>query len=298
MVLTRNRLVLAAVLALAGNHHASAFVPASLPKPAGPRLGFPMTATEPETADVSIDYDAAAKVAYEEWCAKFGKTPSDDRFATFKANFEAISVANVSAAKKAQDAGTERPQDLVLNEYGDMTEAEYTAMMNGETLEEAAPEPEPEKGALATAMEASAAQSSASSALAEAADALYEEEQKLAATLGMDSVEEMEAALDAMEGIAADGGEIDTTDVREARVRSAYMGWCKEYGKEADEGRFGTFQENFLAMEEYAKENNREMVLNKYADCTEEEYRAMTEAKGEWRSDGVISHFGGARGGG
>jgi hypothetical protein len=32
-------------------------------------------------------------------------------------------------------------------------------------------------------------------------------------------------------------------------------------------------------MEEYANENGREMVLNKYADCTEEEYRALTETK-------------------
>jgi len=32
-------------------------------------------------------------------------------------------------------------------------------------------------------------------------------------------------------------------------------------------------------MEEYAKENGREMVLNKYADCTEEEYRELTQGK-------------------
>ena len=35
-------------------------------------------------------------------------------------------------------------------------------------------------------------------------------------------------------------------------------------------------------MEEYAKDNGREMVLNKYADCTEEEYRALTETSGEY----------------
>jgi hypothetical protein len=35
-------------------------------------------------------------------------------------------------------------------------------------------------------------------------------------------------------------------------------------------------------MEEYSRENDREMVLNKYADCTEEEYRMLTEDRGEF----------------
>ena len=60
----------------------------------------------------------------------------------------------------------------------------------------------------------------------------------------MDSVEELEQALDAMAGIDTDGGEIDTSDVREARVRSAYLDWCKEYGKTADESRFSTFSKD------------------------------------------------------
>ena len=95
----------------------------------------------------------------------------------------------------------------------------------------------------------------------------------------MESIEELEQAIDAMDGIDTDGGEIDTSDVREARVRSAYLDWCKEYGKTADESRFPTFSSNFLAMEEYANENGREMVLYKYADCTEEEYRELTQGK-------------------
>ena len=95
--------------------------------------------------------------------------------------------------------------------------------------------------------------------------------------MGLESVEELEVALDAMEGIAADGGELDPTNVsREARVRSAYLEWCKEYGKEVDESRFPTFTSNYLAMEQYAKENGKTMQLNMYADCTEEEYFSMT----------------------
>lgn len=100
--------------------------------------------------------------------------------------------------------------------------------------------------------------------------------QKLAAQLGLESVEELEAAIDALEGIAPDGGVMEGDPLaREARVRSAYMDWCKEYGKEVDEKRFQQFSSNFLVMEEYAKESGKEMSLNEYADCTEEEYAAI-----------------------
>jgi len=269
------RYVLPALLALAARN-ADAFAPVSLAPigSSGVAPRFSMVAPSDVNVDVSVDYDAAAKLAYGNWCNKYGKEASDAKFATFKANYEALTVANVSAAKKARDDGTDRPRDLELNEFGDMTEEEYMKMKSGgSTAEE---EAAPRKGALETAMEASVAQSDASNALAEAADALAEEEQKLAEQLGLDSVEELEQALDAMAGIDTDGGEIDTSDVREARVRSAYLDWCKEYGKTADESRFPTFTSNFLAMEEYAQENGREMVLNKYADCTEDEYRQLT----------------------
>lgn len=238
-----------------------------------------MVSTE---TDVSVEYDAAARLAYKEWCAKFGKESSDTRFEMFKANYEAITVANVSAAKKARDDGTDRPKDLELNEYGDMTEKEYLEMQAGGSGDAAAAEApaQPRKGALDSVMEASMAQSDASSALAEAADAMLEEEEQLAEALGMDSIDELEAAIDAAQGIDSEGVQIDTTDVREARVRAAYFDWCKEYGKTPDEARFPTFSSNFLAMEEYANENGREMVLNKYADCTEEEYRQLTNTAG------------------
>jgi len=243
-----------------------------------------------EVVDLSIPYDAAARLAYSAWCTKFSKPMDEARYVSFKANYETITVANVIAIKEYIDAGgdivggsgNDRPKDLELNEYGDMTEEEYVAMMaggGGEATAEVDVTSTPEKGPLETFMEASEAQSEASIALAEAADALAEEEEKLAKQLGMNSIEELEDAIDAMEGYDTDGGAIDTSDVREARVRSAYMDWCKEYGKTVDETRFPTFSSNFLAMEEYSRENGREMVLNKYADCTEEEYRILTEER-------------------
>jgi len=57
-----------------------------------------------------------------------------------------------------------------------------------------------------------------------------------------------------------------------SRIRPAYTQWCQKYNKTPDDSRFLTFVSNFLALEEYAKESNKEMILNRYADCTEEEY--------------------------
>ena len=104
----------------------------------------------------------------------------------------------------------------------------------------------------------------------------------MAAKLGLGSVEELEVAIDSMEGIADDGGELEKDNLaREARIRSAYIEWCKEYGKPQDESRFPQFATNFLAMEEFAKEAGKDMVLNEYADCTEEEYARLTAKKTE-----------------
>ena len=112
----------------------------------------------------------------------------------------------------------------------------------------------------------------------------------MAAQLGLNSVEELEVALDSLEGIAPDGGELDTGDLaREARVRSAYLDWCKENGKEADESRFPTFSANYLEMEEYAKESGKEMLLNDYADCTEEEYTNLMSGKGKEATEAVAA---------
>lgn len=91
-------------------------------------------------------------------------------------------------------------------------------------------------------------------------------------------MEELEAALDSLDGIAPDGGELDSENIaREARIRDAYLKWCKEFRKQPDESRFPTFSNNFLLMEQYAKETNKEMNLNQYADCTKEEYEEMQQ---------------------
>lgn len=104
-------------------------------------------------------------------------------------------------------------------------------------------------------------------------------QKKLAEQLGFDNIDEMEQAIDSMQGIGEEGVEIENDDMaREARIRSAYMDWVKEYGKESDEARFKVFYDNFLTMEKFAEESGKEMSLNQYADCTEAEYKAAVEA--------------------
>jgi hypothetical protein len=102
----------------------------------------------------------------------------------------------------------------------------------------------------------------------------------LAKQLGLESVEELENAIDALEGIGPDGVENENL-AREARVRSAYLDWCKEFGKTSDEIRFPQFYDNFLEMEDFAKDTGKEMVLNEYADYTEDEYNTMLNGDGE-----------------
>lgn len=98
------------------------------------------------------------------------------------------------------------------------------------------------------------------------------------ALLGLESVEELEMALDSLEGIAPDGGELEPEPdnlAREARVREAYFKWCTLWNKNPDESRFRSFSNNFLLMEQYAKESSKEMTLNQYADFTKQEYEVF-----------------------
>jgi hypothetical protein len=165
------------LLALCVAPVAVAFTPGHLGRPAVPNTvansnSFSslrvMAAKQQVDSDVSIPYDAAARLAYDEWRAKFNKGSFDSkRFPIFKANYEAITVANVVAKAQARlDGGdaAEAPSLLTLNEYGDYTEEEYRKAM--------------EKGdVLGTAMDAAQSQEEASSALKDAADALAEEEE-------------------------------------------------------------------------------------------------------------------------
>lgn len=168
-----------ALLAIAAETgHVHAFVPAGFTgrniSPSRAAVGVDMS-TETDS-DVSIPYDAAAKLAYDNWRDEYLKGEFDPiRYEAFKDNYEAITVLNVIAKKKARDEGTDSPSLLALNDYADYTAEEYEAMMGGE--EEPEEEPASTGDILGKAVEAAESQMAASSALQEAADALAEEEE-------------------------------------------------------------------------------------------------------------------------
>jgi len=149
-----------------------------------PSLRMSEPAGTKDEVDVSIPYDAAARLAYDEWRKQFGKGSFDpDRYEIFKANYEAITVANVSAKKDARDTGADAPPTLMtLNEYGDCTEEEYVAATSGggggaAEAPSSSPQTQSTGDVLGKALEAAQSQSEASSALEDAANALAEEEE-------------------------------------------------------------------------------------------------------------------------
>lgn len=159
------RTAVAAWLALSGS--ASAFTTTPATTSSFSRVGTATFATANEAAvDVSIPYDAAARLAYDDWRKEYNKGAFDaKRYEAFRANYNAITIANVSAKKKARDTGDE-PRLMSMNEYGDCTAEEYQAAQEKQ-----------KEGVLDKAVEAVESQSAASTALGDAAAALAEEEE-------------------------------------------------------------------------------------------------------------------------
>lgn len=164
MAVKSHKILAVAALTALASQNASAFTPYFLGRASNTRLLS-------SSSDVSIDYDSAAKLAYDQWRATNGKGDFDqEKYDIFKANYEAITIANVKAAKKARDEGmsVDDIERLELNEYADMTAEDYMAMQGGG---------EQPVSALDAAMDALAAQDAASGAIVDAAAALADEEQ-------------------------------------------------------------------------------------------------------------------------
>jgi hypothetical protein len=186
----RRVLALSALVVLAGQY-ADAFSPASFTARTGTSASTTVTPSflsstalsSTVNSDVSVVYDSAARLAYEGWCLKYDKPQEESRYAVFKANYEAITIANVSAVKKARDESgdwmAKAKQTLDLNEYADFTADEYAAAQSSPApaVEEAVEAPLTTGDVLGKALEAAEAQSEASNALVDAAEALAEEEE-------------------------------------------------------------------------------------------------------------------------
>lgn len=150
-----------------------AFCPATLataPRSSSTFQLFAANSGASTDVDISVPYDSAARLAYDQWRDQFAKGDFDDsRYGNFKANYEQITVANVVAKKVARDQGdTEAPDLLALNEFGDFSAEEYEQQAQGTVST---------SGMLGQAMEAAQSQSDASEAIEDAFNALAEEEE-------------------------------------------------------------------------------------------------------------------------
>jgi hypothetical protein len=177
-----------ALLALLAVAPSVAFLPPVLQSPA-PRaaVGLAASSESSETkVDISVPYDAAARLAYEGWRKEFNKGDFDEkRYLIFKKNYEDISIANVMSKKQAREQKTDNPDLLNLNEFGDFTAEEYAQQQSGGAEAKAAPAttdaeaeaPSTPLDVLSKAMEAAQSQTAASEALGDAFSAMDEEEE-------------------------------------------------------------------------------------------------------------------------
>ncbi len=58
---------------------------------------------EPEKVDVSIPYDAAARLAYDQWRTENEMEEDEATYAAFKSKYESLAVANVIAKKMERE---------------------------------------------------------------------------------------------------------------------------------------------------------------------------------------------------
>jgi hypothetical protein len=172
-----------AILFLVATPYISAFAPLmrTSSRPSISQVSLSMV-EETVESDVSIPYDAAARLAYDDWRVQYNKGDFDsNRYLNFKNNYETITVANVVAKKRARDEGTVSISLMTLNEFGDLSEDEYKLATQASSSSSL---PTSTGDVLSKALEAAELQVQASTALGEAADALAEEEQVRIADMG------------------------------------------------------------------------------------------------------------------
>ncbi|KAG7355087.1 cathepsin propeptide inhibitor domain I29 [Nitzschia inconspicua] len=75
-------------------------------------------------------------------------------------------------------------------------------------------------------------------------------------------------------------------------IHKAYWEWCHYYGKTYDEKRLKTFANNFLAVQKYHRQTNKELMLNEFADMSELEYQNYLKTTAHFvSSSNVISEM-------
>ena len=88
------------------------------------------------------------------------------------------------------------------------------------------------------------------------------------------------ASIEAEEASNVERFQFDQVGKEEAdRVKDIYYQYCNVYSKDIEESRFQIFLPNFLRKEAQAKESGKPLEMNKWYDCTEEEYLVGIQAE-------------------
>ena len=118
---------------------ALSFTPNVLPTTSRERTvdGLVRKATLPYKSDSFVDQspprekDAVLRSAYDEWRNEYKKGDFDAaRFENFKVNYAATMESNRIAEKEALERGDPPPSWLTLNEFADLSMADYEKMFN------------------------------------------------------------------------------------------------------------------------------------------------------------------------
>jgi pyruvate/2-oxoglutarate dehydrogenase complex dihydrolipoamide acyltransferase (E2) component len=88
------------------------------------------------------------------------------------------------------------------------------------------------------------------------------------------------ASIEAEETSNVERFQFDQVGKEEAdRVKDIYYQYCNVYSKDIEESRFQIFLPNFLRKEAQAKESGKPLEMNKWYDCTDEEYKVGMQAE-------------------
>ena len=181
---------------------------------------------------------------YEEWRNEYGKGGFDDaRYQNFRENYIKLMTANAVEVTVARDMGDPDPVPLSLNEYGDVSAAEFSNLrLNDPNVprpplqQPPYPEPSHDYGSYSQQTMPTATTSSGSSSRA-----------------------------------------YNIADDDQDRIRQMYKEWCFANEKIYDESRLGIFATNLQVVENYYKETGKKAELNQHADLSPEEYQQQQQ---------------------
>jgi Cathepsin propeptide inhibitor domain (I29) len=234
-----------------------AFLPFGSPKPS------PTSTQTLYTAPISVSLDFYAtpgspsseadhiRTAYRQWCLAYDKQPDDYRFDIFSTHFKLCQ-------RYHEDTGV----PLALNQYADLTDEEHEALSCTARMTVIAHEPAVvEKIRTAYAQWCSCYGKQFDESRFHIFMSNYLVVEKYHGETGMP------LALNEYADMTEDEYRLG-----EGRIRIGYKEWCAFYHKTHDEERYSIFARHFKIVENHSRETGASLMLNEYADMTEEEY--------------------------